>query len=212
MIQWVYERASTAEYVDRIIIATDNDKIYEAAKRFEAPVIMTAKTHNSGTLRVSEAARSINSSIIINIQGDEPLIQAEMIDLLIEALQNPSLPMATLAARETDLGTIQQEGTVKVIMDNDGYALYFSRSPIPFRASEFFWRHIGIYGFQKDFLLKFPRLPVGKLEQQENLEQLRALENGFRIKVLETKGTTMSVDHPENIAKVERILNNEGHD
>jgi len=212
MIQWVYERALSAEYIDKIIIATDDDRIFKAAESFGAAVMMTASTHTSGTQRVNEVAQSLEAPIIINIQGDEPLLQGEMIDNLVKELQDPSISMATLAERSTELDLLEEKGIVKVVMDKNGYALYFSRSPMPYQATGFFWHHVGIYGYQRNFLLKFAQLPVLSLEKQEKLEQLRALEHGFRIKVLPTKQPTLSVDYPEDIAKVENIVNNMNHD
>jgi 3-deoxy-manno-octulosonate cytidylyltransferase (CMP-KDO synthetase) len=211
MIQRVYEQALSADHVDNIIIATDDDRIMEAAQGFGAKVVKTSPDHSSGTHRVSEVALALESPIIINIQGDEPLLQGEMLDDLVLALQDSSVSMATLASRSRNQGSFQQAGTVKVVMDMEGYALYFSRSPIPHQASGFFWHHVGIYGYQKQFLLEYPSLPVLNLEKQEKLEQLRALEHGFRIKVIETKHATLSVDYPEDIVKVEEVLQEEDH-
>jgi 3-deoxy-manno-octulosonate cytidylyltransferase (CMP-KDO synthetase) len=208
MIQRVYEAALTAKNLDRVIVATDDHRILEAAQDFGAEARMTSSSHPSGTDRVAEVAREVNSPLVINIQGDEPLIRGESIDKLVEALQDEGIPMATLAAKEDDLNLLNDSDVVKVIPDKDGFALYFSRSPLPFQASDYFWRHIGIYGYQKDFLQKFCRIPPSRLEKTEKLEQLRALESGFRIKIVENQFSTLSVDSPEDIIRVENFLKN----
>ncbi len=206
MIQRVYEATRTAKNLERIIVATDDKRILQAAQDFGAEARMTSSSHRSGTDRVAEVAREINTSVVINIQGDEPLIKGEAIDELVEALQDKDIPMATLAVKEDDLNLLNDSNVVKVVPDKDGFALYFSRSPLPFQASDYFWRHIGIYGYQKDFLQKFCRIPPSRLEKTEKLEQLRALENGYRIKIIENKFSTLSVDLPEDIIRVENLL------
>jgi len=206
MIQRVYERAQTAKYLDRLIVATDDERISQAAKDFGAEVQMTSPRHNSGTERTAEVAKKIRAPIIINIQGDEPLLEGKMIDDLIESLQDDTIPMATLITRVKDLGLLHDINIVKVIRDKEGFALYFSRSPLPFKAPDYFLQHIGIYGYQKEFLLKFSKLPPSRLERIENLEQLRALEYGYKIRVIETQSLTLSVDTPQDIIKVENLL------
>lgn len=206
MIQRVYEATRTAKNLERVIVATDDKRILQAAQDFGAEARMTSSSHRSGTDRVAEVAREINTSVVINIQGDEPLIKGEAIDELVEALQDKNIPMATLAVKEDDLNLLNDSNVVKVVPDKDGFALYFSRSPLPFQASDYFWRHIGIYGYQKDFLQKFCRIPPSRLEKTEKLEQLRALENGYRIKIIENKFSTLSVDLPEDIIRVENLL------
>ncbi len=206
MIQRVYEAARTAKNLDTVIVATDDDRIYQAAQNFGAEARMTSSSHRSGTDRVAEVAREINTPLVINIQGDEPLIKGEAIDKLVEALQDEDIPMATLAQKEDDLNLLKDSNVVKVIADKDGFALYFSRSPLPYQASDYFWRHIGIYGYQKDFLQEFCRIPPSRLEKTEKLEQLRALENGYRIKIIENQFSTLSVDSPEDIIRVENLL------
>jgi len=206
MIQRVYEATRTAKNLERVIVATDDKRILQAAQDFGAEARMTSSSHRSGTDRVAEVAREINASVVINIQGDEPLIKGEAIDELVEALQDEDIPMATLAVKEDDLNLLNDSNVVKVVPDKDGFALYFSRAPLPFQASDYFWRHIGIYGYQKDFLQKFCRIPPSRLEKTEKLEQLRALENGYRIKIIENKFSTLSVDLPEDIIRVENLL------
>lgn len=206
MIQRVYERAQTAKYLDRIIIATDDERILKAAKDFGAEAQMTSPDHNSGTERTAEVAKKIETPIIVSIQGDEPLLEGDMIDDLVESLQDETIPMATLITRVKDLELLHDINVVKVIRDNEGFALYFSRSPLPFKAQDYFLQHIGIYGYQKEFLLIFSELPPSRLERIENLEQLRALEYGYNIKVIETQFLTLSVDTPQDIIKVENFL------
>ncbi len=206
MIQRVYEAARTAKYLEQVILATDDESIFQEARDFGAEVLMTSPRHVSGTDRVAEVAERTKNQIIINIQGDEPLIRGEAIDGLVEALQDKDIPMATLAVRESDMSLLDDSSVVKVVPDINGFALYFSRSPLPHEASEFFWRHVGVYGYQKDFLLKLCAMPPSTLEKAEKLEQLRALENGFRIKIIESRFSSLSVDFPEDIIKVEKLL------
>jgi 3-deoxy-manno-octulosonate cytidylyltransferase (CMP-KDO synthetase) len=206
MIQRVYEAARTAKNLERVIVATDDKRVYQAAQNFGAEARMTSSSHRSGTDRVAEVARESHTPIVINIQGDEPLIKGEAIDDLVAALQDKGIPMATLAVKEDNLNLLNDSNVVKVVPDRDGYALYFSRSPLPYQASDYFWRHIGVYGYQKDFLQKFCQIPPSRLEKTEKLEQLRALENGHRIKIIENQFSTLSVDSPEDIIRVENLL------
>ena len=208
MIQHVYEQAQKAKLLERIIIATDDDRIYSVSRAFGAEVCMTSPDHRSGTERVAEAAGRVESPIIINIQGDEPLLQGQMIDDLVQALQDPSIAMATLVSKVTDLDRIHDQDIVKVVADKKGNALYFSRSPLPFQPSEYFLQHIGIYGYQKEFLLRFHTFAVSRLEVAEGLEQLRVLENGYRIKIVSTPFPTLSVDSPRDIMAVEKFIRN----
>ena len=210
MIQWVYERARQASLLQNVIIATDDDRILEACTAFGAEVRKTSPAHRSGTDRIAEVANSISSPIILNIQGDEPLLRGEMLDRLVEALQEESAPMATLAFKVEDLALQKDPHIVKVVIDQNGYALYFSRSALPFNASEYFLRHIGIYGYQKDFLIEFSQWPASRLEKEEGLEQLRALERGHRIKIVLSSHLTLSVDTPQDIIRVEKFFS-KGH-
>ncbi len=206
MIQRVYEQALKAELLRNIIVATDDQRIFDACQDFGADVQLTSPHHRSGTERVAEVANGIETSIIINIQGDEPLLEGRMIDDLVRVLQDGSIPMATLSAKVFDLDLMHDKDIVKVVADKNGFALYFSRAPIPSEASDHFWQHIGIYGYQRDFLLKFRQMPVLRLERCEKLEQLRVLENGFKIKVVRTDSPTLSVDTPQDIIKIENFL------
>jgi 3-deoxy-manno-octulosonate cytidylyltransferase (CMP-KDO synthetase) len=139
MIQWVYEGVKHAQLVDRVILATDDRRIQEAAQGFGAEAVMTSRNHGSGTDRTAEVAQDVDNKIIINVQGDEPMISGRMVDSLIEALQNESIPMASLMTRVTDLGLNEDPNKVKVVVDREGYALYFSRSALPYQAADFFW-------------------------------------------------------------------------
>ena len=172
---------------------------------------MTSSGHRSGTSRVAEIAAQLDSPLIINIQGDEPLLHASMIEDLVQALQDKTIDMATLAVKDKNMADIEDQNIVKVVKDKNDFALYFSRSPIPFSPSDYFWKHVGIYGYQRAFLLKFESLLETRLEKTEKLEQLRALENGCRIKIVETSHSILSVDTPEDIIKVENILKEGPH-
>ncbi|MBN2246888.1 MAG: 3-deoxy-manno-octulosonate cytidylyltransferase [Candidatus Aminicenantes bacterium] len=210
MLQWVYERASSSPALKKIIIATDDERILDAARLFDAETILTSPEHASGTDRVAEVAKKLEDPLIINIQGDEPLIRGEMITALVEALQDNTASMSTLAMKSRDEHLLKDANTVKVIFDKEGYALYFSRSPIPYNSPQF-WIHIGIYGYQREFLLDFSKLEPTFLENTEKLEQLRALEYGYKIKIIESYHSTISVDVPEDITKIESHLKKEGY-
>lgn len=208
MIQWVYERSTSSNALQKVIIATDDERIQNAARSFGAETILTSSHHPSGTDRVAEIARQLNVPVIVNIQGDEPLIRGEMITSLVNALQDDTAAMATLAVKSRDDRLLKDENTVKVVFDKEEFALYFSRSPIPYN-SDHFWIHIGIYGYQREFLLEFSKLKPTYLENIEKLEQLRALEYGYNIKIIESAHPTLSVDVPGDISKIENILEKE---
>lgn len=210
MLQWVLEAAGASPSLTRIIVATDDERIFEKAKLLGAEARMTSAAHASGTDRVAEVAASLDTPLVINIQGDEPLLEPSMIDGLAEALQDTRVPMASLMVRISDREHALDRNIVKVVVDNHGYALYFSRFPIPFGGKDYFFQHIGIYGYQRSFLLDLSRLPASRLETAERLEQLRVLENGYRIKMVECNISTLSVDAPEDIIKVEKILKSRG--
>jgi 3-deoxy-manno-octulosonate cytidylyltransferase (CMP-KDO synthetase) len=212
MVQWVYENARRARGLEKLVVATDDDRIRKAAQGFGAEVCMTSPHHASGTERVAEATTAYALPIVINIQGDEPMIRGDMIDALVDVLQDESVPMATLARANPDLPRAEDPNTVKIVIDSQGYALYFSRSPLPHGASDYFWEHIGIYGYQREFLFRFCSLGDSRLEKTERLEQLRALEYGFRPKVLPITHSTLSVDTPEDIIRIEQYLKAVRHD
>jgi len=221
MVQHVYERAARAGLVSEVIVATDDERIAAAVKAFGGRVEMTAQTHETGTDRLAEVAARLDSDIIVNVQGDEPLIEPAMIDEAIRPLTlDSSIKMGTLKTRIKTLHDFLSPNVVKVITDREGFALYFSRSPLPnFRdkwndlKDEAFesgrllcYKHIGIYVYRRDFLLQFAKMSPTYLEMAEKLEQLRALENGFRIKVEETKYESIGVDTPADLEKVMECL------
>jgi 3-deoxy-manno-octulosonate cytidylyltransferase (CMP-KDO synthetase) len=207
MLQHVYERASLSTYLTDVIIATDDEQVYAAAKKFGARVRMTRPDHFSGTDRVAEVASAEEAGLIVNIQGDEPLIDPAAIDAaILPMVHERELVMGTLKKRIVDPREITDPNVVKVVADRVGDAIYFSRCPIPYErqhagASPYF-KHIGLYVYRRDFLLAYPALPVGPLEQAERLEQLRALENGYRIRVVETEYESLGVDTPEDLKRV----------
>ena len=210
MLQHVFERVSQARYLTSIIIATDDDRVSQEAKKFGAPVRMTRSDHVSGTDRVAEVASADSAELIVNIQGDEPLIDPAAIDMaVLPLLDDPAIPMATLKKEIEDPREINDPNVVKVVTDRAGNALYFSRSTIP-HVRELggvrrtpYYKHIGLYVYRRDFLLGYSDLPLGPLEQAERLEQLRALENGYSIRVVETEYESIGVDTP---ADLDRIL------
>ena len=213
MIQHVWERAKQARLLDDIIIACDHEEVAACAREFGAKVVFTAKAHPCGTDRISEVVNPLDVKIVINIQGDEPLIHPTMIDSVADALlNNKDLNMATLMKRIEDPELINDPNVVKVVVDRNNFALYFSRAAIPHLAANsevtkpVYFKHIGLYGYTKDFLFTYKNLPVSSLEKTEKLEQLRVLEEGFRIKVIETKFDTVGVDTPEDLEKVRAIL------
>ncbi|MCP2604873.1 3-deoxy-manno-octulosonate cytidylyltransferase [Candidatus Aminicenantes bacterium AH-873-B07] len=211
MIEHVYEKAVHAKLLEEVIIATDSSFIEKEVKKFNGKVYLTSPHHKTGTERVAEIAEKIDFDIILNIQGDEPLIDPKSLDELVKLMQNENIQMATLVEKETDLSLINDPNVVKVIIDKNNYAIYFSRAPIPFQAQNFFYRHVGVYGFQKKFLLEFVNYPPSFLEQTEGLEQLRALENGIKIKVLYSNSYTWSVDTEEDLKKVINYLEGKGN-
>ncbi len=230
MVQHVYEGASRAEGVDEVVVATDDERILGVVAQFGGTAVMTSTSCRSGTDRVAEVARARQAKVVVNVQGDEPLIQPEMVGQLVAFLtRHQAVPMASLMTQLSRPEDAANPNIVKVVVDRDGYALYFSRAPIPHMRNDAgsrlkaqdsrpdlqpsalnlqprAFKHLGIYGYQRHFLLQFPSLEPTPLEQAEQLEQLRALEHGYRIKVLETVHDTIGVDTPEDLARVETIL------
>jgi len=211
MLQHVYERASQARYLSSTIIATDDQHIFDVARGFGARVRMTRADHPSGTDRVAEVASVENAEVIVNIQGDEPLIDPAAIDAaILPVAHDPDILMATLKKKIEDFSEIDNPNVVKVVTDRAGDAIYFSRCPIPFNrdgaSGTTYYKHIGLYIYQRDFLLNYSSLPVGPLEQTERLEQLRALENGYRIRVVETEYESLGVDTPADLERVEKLF------
>lgn len=210
LIQLVYERASESRLKDGIIIATDDDRIMDAAGSFGAEAVMTSSSCKSGTDRVFEAAKDRGADLIINLQGDEPFIRPDMIDLLFSVMEKESLDVATLCAPVTGENEYTDPNTVKVVLDKRGFALYFSRSPIPYlrnsNSKPVLHKHIGVYGFAGDFLKRFVSLKKSRLEEAESLEQLRILENGYRIKVLTTHYDGFGIDTMADLERARLAL------
>lgn len=219
MLQHVWERASQARYLTSLVIATDDERIRAAAEDFSAKVVLTRPDHLSGTDRVAEAASASNAQIIVNIQGDEPMIDPAAIDAaVLGILDRDEAPMSTLKTRIFRSADATDPNVVKVVTDAEENALYFSRASIPYvRAADgpfvreaegktAHFKHIGLYVYRRDFLLAYPDLPVGPLERAERLEQLRALENGFKIRVVETDCDSLGVDTPEDWERISVIF------
>lgn len=211
MLQHVWERASQARYLTSLVIATDDERIRSAAQAFSARVVMTRSDHVSGTDRVAEVASASNTSLVVNIQADEPAMDPNAIDIAILGLiDNPDAPMATLKKRIERPADVSDPNVVKVVTDSRGMAIYFSRSPIPCVRETgepaALFKHIGLYVYRREFLLGYPDLPVGPLERAERLEQLRALENGFDIYVGETEYDSIGVDTPEDLETVSQLF------
>lgn len=211
MIQHVYERSKRAKRPGTVLVATDNSLVYDAVTSFGGKVMMTSPDHPTGTDRLAEVAKAYpDVDIIINVQGDEPLIEPQIIDDLAGAFDDDeTLSMATLmTVMEED--EYNNPAAVKVITDLNGYALYFSRSLIPFPRVKVeglaVYKHLGIYAYRRDFLLKYAKLQPTPLERSESLEQLRALEHGYRIKVLRTNFKSIGVDTPEDLERVNKLL------
>lgn len=210
MIQRVYERACQAKLPDEVVVATDNELVQKAVESFGGKVMMTSPDHPSGTDRLAEVVLSYpDADVIVNVQGDEPMLPPEVIDRLAEAFADENLQMATLktAMREEEY---DNPAAVKVVTDLNGYALYFSRSllPYPRKKPEDFkvFKHVGVYAYRRGFLLKYAALTPTPLERAESLEQLRALENGYKIKVLESDFQGIGVDTPEDLAAVNELF------
>ncbi len=210
LIRHVYERVTQASLVSRVAVATDDDRIADAVRLFGGEVIMTSPDHASGTDRIVEASKKTGGDIIVNVQGDEPLIEPGVIDRVIQKIEaDPDIVCSTAAFPVTDASVFQNPNAVKVVFDQAGRALYFSRSPIPFNRDETFERayiHVGIYCLRKSFLDIYPTLRQSMLEQTERLEQLRILDNGYYIGVVEITGGSPGVDTPEDLAAVRRFM------
>ena len=224
MIQWVHERVALARRVDRVLVATDDPRIADAVLAFGGLAVMTSKEHASGTDRLAEVVRGLEGAeIVVNVQGDEPLLEPEGIDAAVDALlADPNLPLATLSLPLRDAEEMLNPSVVKVVTNAAGDALYFSRSPIPFvrvgggdsasAAAEAVARglarkHVGLYVYRREALLRFASLPPAPLELAEGLEQLRALHYGMRLRVVPREGaSTLAVDTPEDLARVREIF------
>lgn len=215
MIQWVFENSKKA--IDYVYVATDDERIFNAVKNFGGNVVMTSPDHKSGTDRCAEAVSYIekelkqNIDIVINVQGDEPFINPKQIELISQAFEDAQVKIATLAKRISDKEILFDENKVKVVFDNKNFALYFSRNPIPYIRgldknlwinSQHHFLHIGMYAFRKETLMRITKLEQSILEKLESLEQLRWIENGYRIKVLITEYESIGIDTPEDLEKL----------
>jgi 3-deoxy-manno-octulosonate cytidylyltransferase (CMP-KDO synthetase) len=216
LLQHVWERCRRAKKLDQVIVATDDFRIAEAAFGWGAEVALTSANHSSGTDRIAEvAAKAKQFGYVVNIQGDEPMIDPKLIDRLVLALQRDrKLEMITAAHPFADPREAESPHQVKVVVNGRNQALYFSRSAIPFARDAYvppqYFRHQGIYGYTRDLLLRFVRWKPSPLERAESLEQLRALENGVRIQVVMTESGSPGVDTPEDALMMERLMNSEG--
>jgi len=213
MIQRVYERAKMAQRAERVIVATDDERILKAVEEFGGEARMTRTEHRTGTERIAEVAAREEGDVFVNVQGDEPLLDPGTIDVAVDALmEEPQASISTVATAIKTPGDIMDPNVVKTVLDFDGNALYFSRAPIPWvrdTASKIQVRHLkhlGLYVFQREALLEYATLPQGELERIEQLEQLRWMENGWKIRVAEVEHDAVSVDVPEDVARVEKLL------
>ena len=213
LILFVLQRSSMVNGIRNIIVATDDTRIFEIVDSFGFQVVMTSKDHKCGTDRIAEVAKDLDADIIINIQGDEPLIEPRAVETIIKNMvKHKDVQMATLI---TNLKPEDYDNpnAVKVVKDKNDFALYFSRSLIPYPRNKSdinHYKHIGLYGYRKDFLLKFVKMEQTPLEKVESLEQLRALENGYKIKLVYTDYDSIGVDTPEDLERVKKILAEKG--
>jgi len=216
MLEHVYERVMRSRYLGTVIIATEDKRIYDAARGFGARVQMTREDHLSGTDRVAEVASAFEDvELVVNVQGDEPLIDPEAIDAaILPLLEEPAIPMATLKKRIEDPREVADPNVVKVVTDRFENAIYFSRSTIPWqrdgsskdKSPAVHFKHIGLYVYRRDFLLRYSGFPAGPLESAERLEQLRAIENGFKIRVAATDYESIGVDTPADLERVRELI------
>jgi 3-deoxy-manno-octulosonate cytidylyltransferase (CMP-KDO synthetase) len=213
MIQRVYERAKLAKQANQVIVATDDERIVKAVEAFGGEARMTRTDHRTGTERVAEVAAHVEGDIFVNVQGDEPLLDPAAVDTVVSSLlEEPTASISTVATPIKTPGDIMDPNVVKTVLDFDGNALYFSRAPIPWvrdTASKTLVRHLkhlGLYVFQREALLEYATLPQGELERIEQLEQLRWMENGWKIRVAEVEHDAVSVDVPEDVGRVEKLL------
>jgi 3-deoxy-manno-octulosonate cytidylyltransferase (CMP-KDO synthetase) len=214
MIEHVYRRAAASPAVDAVIVATDDERVADAVEGFGGVAWMTRPDHRSGSDRLAEVAADLRCDIVVNVQGDEPLLASEMIAEAVAPLSaDPSIPMGTLCRRIEDPADLADPHVVKVVVDRAGFALYFSRAAIPFTRDAArapgpspAFKHIGLYVYQRTFLLAFAGLAPTPLELAESLEQLRALEHGFRIRAVETTHDSIGVDTPSDLERVRRLV------
>ena len=211
MVERVYRRAAAARGIARVLVATDDDRIAQAVAGFGGTAVMTRADHPSGTDRIAEVARGLECDIVVNVQGDEPTLDPAAIEAAVAPLcADSSVLMATLGTRLDPAADAGNPNTVKVLVDRQGFALYFTRAAVPYRrdaheALAGVLRHVGLYVYRREFLLTLASLPRTPLERIESLEQLRALEHGYRVRVVETSYTSVSVDTPEDLERVRRL-------
>ena len=221
MIQWVYERTKQSRLINRVIVATDDERIMRAVTAFDGEVVMTSSSHQTGTDRIAEVIRKLDCDIVVNVQGDEPLIKPEMIDQAVQPLvDDASIPMGTLCNKIERQDEAFDTNVVKVVFDNNNFALYFSRAPIPWdrdhwsgkenlaemKLASTMYKHIGLYVYRHEFLLTYTALPQTSHEALEKLEQLRALDHGHKIKVVVTPYESFGVDIPDDLGKILKYL------
>lgn len=213
MVQRVYERAKLAKLASQVIVATDDERILKAVEAFGGEARMTRPDHRTGTERIAEVAAHTEGDVFVNVQGDEPLLDPQAVDTAVSSLlEEPVAQISTVAVPIKTPGDIMDPNVVKTVLDFDGNALYFSRAPIPWVRDKGthnvvrHLKHLGLYVFQREALLEYPTLPVGELERIEQLEQLRWMENGWKIRVAETEHDAVSVDVPEDVDRVEKLL------
>jgi 3-deoxy-manno-octulosonate cytidylyltransferase (CMP-KDO synthetase) len=219
MIQHVYERSKEARLVGEAFVATDSEEIYKTIESFGGKAVMTSEECKSGTDRIAEAVLKLQAAgyrlqdddIVVNVQGDEPAIMPEMIDDVVGIMDDERASIGTLAKRIEEESEVSDPNIVKVVFDKDGFALYFSRSPVPYHRDgagllHGYFKHIGIYAYRKKVLLDFAKMPPTRLEETEKLEQLRAMENGLKIKVKETAFETIAVDTPADLERAAKML------
>ena len=214
MVEWVYKRALKSK-LDGVVVATDDERIVDEVKSFGGNVILTRKDHINGTSRIAEVCETYTDyDVIVNIQGDEPLIEPDMINSIIDSfIEDNTIPMSTLKYKLTDMAEIENPNAVKVVTDKNDFAIYFSRSVIPYPRNlnmNNYYKHVGIYGYKRDFVMEYAKMESTPLELSESLEQLRVLENGYKIKVLETPYKIIGVDTQEELERVREYITKNG--
>lgn len=211
VIAHTYENTLKTGLFNEVWVATDSEIIQREVTSFGGSVVMSKRLHESGSDRIAEAIENLDLDIVVNVQGDEPFIQKEPLEKLINAFKDPGVRVGSLMQRIAEPIDIDNPNIVKVVVDNDQNALYFSRSPIPYnrnRETEVsYFRHIGVYAFRKETLMEFTKWPMGKLENAEKLEQLRYLENGITLRMIETSFTGIGIDTPEDLEKAKKLIN-----
>ena len=214
MVEWVYKRALKSK-LDGVVVATDDERIVDEVKSFGGNVILTRKDHINGTSRIAEVCETYTDyDVIVNIQGDEPLIEPDMINSIIDSfIEDNTIPMSTLKYKLTDMAEIENPNAVKIVTDKNDFAIYFSRSVIPYPRNlnmNNYYKHVGIYGYKRDFVMEYAKMASTPLELSESLEQLRVLENGYKIKVLETPYKIIGVDTQEELERVREYITKNG--